>query len=592
MTDGSSDSPRQLPSFETDAGATNGVPVAERAVASGPPATARTGMLVTLASVVSICFLWLTTIPLGVPGEWTWQRFSVHDIFDSVLGMSIAVLAAAAYVVWVWCGALRIEAAGRFERAVWLSSLVIAGFVWLLVVQQCPPPEHRRLKSTWVLYDPASSGYYFEAVYGRDDVGSFLAGYVDRMARGDVLHEGTHPPGLYLIHRGLVALCEAWPGFSRVVNSTRPPRISSSFATVERGARFAARGLTSEERAALWLASLLTQLTAAATVIPLYALLRCTLIRTQPLNGRDNRTGRDSQESTPEPNGLRGRQSRRFVPSETGSFMNLPRRTAWLLTALWPLVPGVAIFLPKSDAVYPFFFTLLLALWLRTLERQSMIRALATGFVAWIGMLLSLAVIPVLAIVTLATLIFWWRESETPGRTGIRLLYFCAVAVSVFVFATALASLFCEISLPHVWAWNYRNHAAFYGEFHRTWWKWLLVNPLEFAMAAGAPVAVFALQGSFRGFRTILAGKRRCLTPLALSALIVWTLLWLSGKNMGEAGRLWLFAIPWLIWIAAIPESGHANSLRGSSMRTLLLAVALQAIVSMVTVGRISGFEF
>ena len=35
--------------------------------------------------------------------------------------------------------------------------------------------------------------------------------------------------------------------------------------------------------------------------------------------------------------------------------------------------------------------------------------------------------------------------------------------------------------------WNFRNHAAFYDHYTRTYWKWLLVNPIELIFAVGAP---------------------------------------------------------------------------------------------------------
>ena len=43
------------------------------------------------------------------------------------------------------------------------------------------------------------------------DVPSYLAGYERRMAQGDFLHLGTHPPGLILFHRACINLCTAIP---------------------------------------------------------------------------------------------------------------------------------------------------------------------------------------------------------------------------------------------------------------------------------------------------------------------------------------------------------------------------------------------
>ncbi|MCA9449571.1 MAG: hypothetical protein KC931_20795, partial [Candidatus Omnitrophica bacterium] len=38
---------------------------------------------------------------------------------------------------------------------------------------------------------------------------------------------------------------------------------------------------------------------------------------------------------------------------------------------------------------------------------------------------------------------------------------------------------------------------------------------------------------------------------IVLTVLLTWSILWLTGKNMGEAARLWLFLTPWWIWLAA-----------------------------------------
>ena len=54
-----------------------------------------------------------------------------------------------------------------------------------------------------------------------------------------------------------------------------------------------------------------------------------------------------------------------------------------------------------------------------------------------------------------------------------------------------------QINLLNVWRWNFSNHAGFYEQFSRTYWKWLLINPLEFAVAAGLPLVVVEAESSF-----------------------------------------------------------------------------------------------
>jgi hypothetical protein len=70
--------------------------------------------------------------------------------------------------------------------------------------------------------------------------------------------------------------------------------------------------------------------------------------------------------------------------------------------------------------------------------------------------------------------------------------------------------------------------------------------------------------------------------------------LWLSGKNSGEAARLWLLLTPGLVWLAAHfpqpetvdrPEPGHSALLRQLAFLSLALAVCV------ATVHRVAGFH-
>ncbi len=92
---------------------------------------------------------------------------------------------------------------------------------------------------------------------------------------------------------------------------------------------------------------------------------------------------------------------------------------------------------------------------------------------------------------------------------------------------------------------------------------------------------------------------------------MTWGILWLSGKNSGEAARLWIVVFPWLIWLAADYFSGdHAaqpsesGSMAGASVatslsaaaprlqRTWLVLLCLQLLVCLLTVVRVSVFHF
>ena len=161
---------------------------------------------------------------------------------------------------------------------------------------------------------------------------------------------------------------------------------------------------------------------------------------------------------------------------------------------------------------------------------------------------------------------------------------------------TLIVSLLCEMNLLNVWIHNYQNHAGFYAKFTRTVWKWWLVNQLELIFAVGVPVSFLLARSAFRRlthWRTILQH------PLLVSFLTVWTLLWLSCKNSGEAARLWNPLLPALLVAAAGGLTANNDSSNpdvpdedSDGERAWLVLLSCQAAVCAATVIRVSGFHF
>jgi len=195
------------------------------------------------------------------------------------------------------------------------------------------------------------------------------------------------------------------------------------------------------------------------------------------------------------------------------------------------------------------------------------------------------------------------------GTTALWPAGFVGLAVGLtLVGLTSLFGWMTQCDLPAVWHWNYLNHARFYHEYPRTIWLWLLVNPLEVLLAAGPPLV---------GLATLALGRnlsRRSLPAVAGSLVIVWLLLYLSGKNRGEAARLWLLMMPTLPllaagWLTPRPQpvppggigEGHPGDLAGSptlgvsvrpcpSHTPLLFLLALQLGYALIVVSFVVGF--
>jgi methylthioxylose transferase len=510
----------------------------------------RTEIGLALVAAGSLAVLWLTHVPLGIPAEWAWSRipFDSNEWTLLILGWFSAAVVGGLYLGLVVFGATRLEKANRLETAAWLLALAAAAFAWLWALQESPArPQYALGKSGWVLYYPAHEGYFEQARYEMRDVSSYLADYEKEMARGDYLHLGTHPPGLMLFHRACINFCTAFPALSDLLHQTEPRSFRDAMdvtATTELRGR---QPITPADTAAIWLAALITQAVAAAACLPLFALVRRTDLAT----------------------------------------------TSWWTAAVWPLVPALAVFLPKSDALLPFFGLLFLWFWLEGFRRGSLALCALAGCTFFLGMCLSLAILPIAVAAALLTiweaLLCRSEERAAPhyGAWAIRI----TTAAAGWGLPLVLLRLFAHINLVAVWQWNLRNHAAFYDHYTRTYWRWLLVNPIETAFAVGAPVAVVAAIGFRRrlsgGWRQRAMGPYWCLTA-------TWVALWLTGKNMGEAARLWLVFLPWAVWLTAAffaPPATEGERRIGDT-RTAALLFLFQMAVAIGTVTRVTGFDF
>lgn len=500
-------------------------------------------------AVLSLLSLWLlrrSLLPLGIPGEWTWPRLPSDDFFVS--NLVVAGLAAGLYLAFVAIGSHRLAGTARSggETAAWLLGLVIAAGLWLCVVQETAPTAGQLAKAPFVLYYPSSSGYFYHARYKSPDAEAFLREYEALMEQGDVLHVGTHPPGLFLLFHGLMAVQKAWPAATAGIGSWAPASFQDAMEIVRENTSQTPHPASTQDGDVLWMATLLAIGCAAATTATLWGIARLTL-----------------------------------SPGDS-----------WLLAAIWPMLPAIAIFLPKSDAAYPLVSSLIVLTAGWSWRRNSLPLAFLAGCCLWLGLVLSLAFLPVAAFVGLAVLLDGLRRTMADRQqwaTEVRRFVLWSVAWGLGLgLALLLFSWWGELNLFNVWMWNYRNHAGFYREFPRSWLEWLLVNPLELSLAVGAPVILLATWG-LTGLRSNLTAWKEEQVA-ALAVVVLWGLLWISGKNSGEAARLWLLFCPAVVWLAGRQLAAWRASLP-QDPRPIWMVLAIQMAVCIVTVHSVGGFH-
>lgn len=535
-------------------------------------------MTLVAAAAVQIYVICDPDIVLGIAGEWQWSRHEFAEPLLAAISQFLPALVGMVVLYYVAAfGSSRLfqhnsRCVGDFEQqrlgppawvtAVFLTGLILASWLWIKTCERSSPALHRNLKSLWVLYDPASSGYFFEAAFRIDSTSEFLETYHDRMLEGDVLHVGTHPPGLFLLNQLALDTMEAVPGLIRPLSWLMIREDIDVFRGIEADAGLARR-LTDNELSALFLTSELTTLGAALTIIPLYYTIRCVF------------------------NAV----------------------VAWRAASLWATFPCLVIFLPKSDVL--FTFTSMSAVCLGVLAYapttppgRRLLQAIGAGLFLWSGLMMSLAHLPVLASLGALCLIRIVRITlrKNGARSSIPAAIGSVVLVQVTILTTVAGTAYgfselTQCNMLDVWQQNLTNHAGFYDQSTRTYSQWLILNPIELGFSIGLPVAVVCVVGFFTALatrRTNASGPNESL-GIDLSYALVGTVaaLWLSGRNSGEAARLWCFLTPWLLVLAAhiFRSEKRSDGLVNSAKiwKTLLF---MQIIVCALTAARVSGFTF
>jgi hypothetical protein len=477
---------------------------------------------VVFTSLVFCVLLIYDRVPLGIAAEWEWGRL---DELCDWLAIAIALLTGLLYGLCIGLGVWLIRRGGVGARALALALLTAGGLVLQVSLQQVSP--FGLAKWVLVLYQPGSSGYYTAARTEVRSARQFLRDYPELQSRHGPFHLGTHPPGLVLAHYAALRWCESSKSLTNSILSLVPDSERSRLRVLLPGQRVPAADLAS-----IWLVAALSQLLASLAAVPTYGL------------------------------------ARRVAGA----------KAAYAAASLWPLVPAVGLFVPKSDVIYPLFAVAGAA---TALAGRSRVGRCLAGIVAGIvlggGMCFTFGLVAMLPFLAVAIAI----DERIVTRAG---LAAAAQRLGAFVlgmaFVVAAVWLASRHNLLATWLACYRKHATFYAVMPRSYWGWAWFNLPEFAVASGIPLMLAAWAGSVRLLRGSTTtryeeqhtGGNGCADLEATAPRdrratdstggrpaggIVWAwwftvlALDLSGKNRGEIARLWMFLMPF----AAVPAA-------------------------------------
>jgi methylthioxylose transferase len=481
----------------------------------------RRGWILLVASalfVAVVAFLVMNrNIPLGVLGEWVWNRHPAPAAFGF-----LPVVVGAAIFIWLSKFMRRMIDRNAHWAPIALGAAMAVALPLQLSIFNLPHTAMER----WFLslHNPSSSGYFAVA---RDlqrrgvSTEAFLRDYEKWIAAQDSFHIGTHPPGLFAAYQKLLAFMEGYAETAERVLRLAPARLGMAAVQIGRMER-----LNTAESATLVAAGLLTWCAFWLTTPFVYLLAR-----------------------------------RSASPG-----------ASFAATSLWLLTPGPLLFLPVADAAYPLFAAAIGYLLITGPHKGTATAAatgLAAGVVFFIAINLSLAFLVVLSIAGLAGLIgdfsalrrsAWWTT-------------WLAFAVAVAALLIVCRSTF-DLDLLAVCRINLEKHRGFYEHFPRSYWPWVAVNLFEFA----ATIGVFAVLA----VAACIWRPKRTGTALAISFLATLLLLDLAGKNLSEAGRLWLFLTPFAAAASARVLERTALSPRQSAALLVLQAAAAVSLYTMV----------
>jgi hypothetical protein len=195
--------------------------------------------------------------------------------------------------------------------------------------------------------------------------------------------------------------------------------------------------------------------------------------------------------------------------------------------------------------------------------------AAASGMVMALGMIFTLAFLPVGLIVAL--IIGSDRAVSLRGRAAL------IGATGAGFLACVVAGWLDSGANPFViWRWNLHHHARFYDEYPRTYGLWIWANAVELAIAIGLPTIVWLVAGLM---------APRGLPRAAWATLSVLLLVDLTGRNMGEVARLWILFMPPLLLAAARGFErlgGGPIALGGTAAMVGLQTLGLQSMIQVV----------
>jgi hypothetical protein len=454
----------------------------------------------------------------GLRGEWVWRRNALPARLWAPLGIGLALVLLSAAL----CCGRRWEAGRPFHRAAWMAALILLVFAFQVSLLNAVGPAWVT-PGAYILSPNATT--YFGVSLEVSNAAEWVADYAAALPALPY-HAATHPPGFVLFFLAIRRATAAVIG----PPSPQLAELAQSYSDLF------GLGLAPADAAAAVVSALAIALIGALGLLPLY-FLSCRLAGP---------------------------------------------RMAICAACLAGSMPGLLLLSASPDLVVCTLAIATLSTAYAAWRGKTIWIGLLAGALAGIGLFFSLAFGLVVAWLVMWAFVGVCRAAHA-GRYFRRvLLWGMAAAAGLVILYLGLAVLlgYRPIEVAKQALSMHRTIAA--TESVRTYWKWVLLNPLECAIFAGLPLTVAALWS----WRALGDERLARLRTFVVSWLAILVLLDLSGTVRGEVGRIWLF----LLWPASLATAAWSTSRAGREYVVPLL-VLLQVVQALLMKGYLTVYS-
>lgn len=221
-------------------------------------------------------------------------------------------------------------------------------------------------------------------------------------------------------------------------------------------------------------------------------------------------------------------------------------RVRLLASAFYALIPGLVVFFPELDQMYPLFSMLIILAAVKafSVPASSYKYALALGALLFAATLFAYNLLAVGIFILYYGMYWWWRQDRSPAALFAESRAAAIAltgAVSLYVLLWLSTGYNPVASLRHAFAMQ----AVSARSLNRPYAVFVFADLYDFALGAG----IIALPILWFYLRKLRGEAGTALTLIGLATVLTVDL---SGMLRGEAARVWLFLQPFLIVPVAI----------------------------------------